>query len=251
MKRCKPIDKGKEKMKNVKLSVIGCFARLREVKNIDYSVKTDSRYHHVDDLNLYVGNVFSFGNSKLGNNIAITKLKEIFTCLDCKDCMKDCYAVKASTQYPTVNNYRWLHTYMAINHLDVYESWIREDLNHLPKKIRFVRIHESGDFFNQSYLDMWTRIIKDYPKYKFYFYTKSENILDFSEMLTLSNVNRVKSHLPNGHINFDDENIIVPKCETMGVPVCPYGRNGQTEMVHCGTQCTLCMNSDCVGFVKH
>lgn len=238
-------------MKKVKLSVLGCYSRLKEVKNINYLKKTNSRYHLVADLNLYVGNVFSFGNTKLGKNIAITKQMEIFTCLDCKDCMKDCYAHKATIAYPTVNNYRWLHTYMAINHLDIYETWIREDLNHLPKKIKFVRIHESGDFFCQAYVDMWTRVIADYPSLKFYFYTKSENILDFSEMLKLSNVNRVKSHLPNGDVNFDDENIIKAKCEKYNVPLCPYGVNGQTEMVHCGTQCTICMNSDCVGFVKH
>ena len=72
-------------MKTVKLSVLGCFSKLREVKGIDYRTKTNGRYHFAKELNCYVGNVFSFGNSKLGKNIAITKLKEIFTCLDCVD----------------------------------------------------------------------------------------------------------------------------------------------------------------------
>lgn len=238
-------------MKTLKLSVIGCYARLKDAKRVNYLKKSNTRYHFISELNMYVGSCFSMGNIKLGNNIAITKLKEVFTCLDCADCAKDCYALKASNLRPTVNNYRWLHTFMVINHMDIYETWLIEDLRKIESKVKFVRIHESGDFFNQDYLNMWTRIIKLFPNLKFYFYTKSENILDFSEMLSLSNVNRVKSHLPNGDVNFDDEATIKEKCKKYNVPLCPYGVDGQTEMVHCGTQCTTCMNSDCVGFVKH
>ena len=40
----------KENMKTVKLSVLGCFSKLREVKNINYLKRTDSRYHYIEKL---------------------------------------------------------------------------------------------------------------------------------------------------------------------------------------------------------
>jgi hypothetical protein len=36
-----------------------------------------------------------------------------------------------------------------------------------------VRVHDSGDFFSQEYLDAWFDIARMYPKKKFYAYTKS------------------------------------------------------------------------------
>jgi len=42
---------------------------------------------------------FSYGNSKLSNNIMIFSLLPVVTCLNCKDCKKTCYAVKATRQY--------------------------------------------------------------------------------------------------------------------------------------------------------
>lgn len=39
--------------------------------------------------------------------------------------------------------------------------------------LRTFRIHESGDFYNQEYLDSWFQIVKACPKVKFMAYTKS------------------------------------------------------------------------------
>ena len=240
------------KAKKITLDALRAFGKLKAVKGIDYRKRTASRIHFVNDLNLYVGKVFHIGNTKLAKNIAIFSLKEIFTCLDCKDCLKDCYAVKASKAYPTVNNHRWLITYMAINHLDILKSWIYEELYKIAKNrkyVKYVRIHESGDFFNQDYLDMWYNVASMFPNFKFYFYTKSDKFLDFSKFVSLPNVNMVSSFLPDGSINFDDEPIITKKCHDMGVPLCPYGVNGDYN-VHCG-ECAICMRSSCVGFIKH
>ena len=239
-------------MKEIKLNVLQTWARLKDVKGIDYTKRTNSRIHYIADMNLYIGKCFHIGNRKLAKNIAIFSLKEIFTCLDCKDCSKDCYAVKASKAYPTCNNFRWLITYMAINHLDVLKAWIIEDLARIAKNnksVKYVRIHESGDFFSQNYLDMWKDVVKLFPMFRFYFYTKSDKFLNFTEFVALDNVNMVKSHLPNGDINFDDYEIIKEKCDRYNVPLCPYGVNGNYN-VSCG-KCEICMNSNCVGFIRH
>ena len=43
----------------------------------------------------------------------------------------------------------------------------------MPIKCQSVRIHSSGDFFNQKYFDMWLEIAKENPTIEFWAYTKS------------------------------------------------------------------------------
>jgi hypothetical protein len=61
-------------------------------------------------------------------------------------------------------------------------------LETLTTDIRVVRIHESGDFFSQDYLDAWIKISKAFPDVMFYTYTKSY-MLDFNKALKLPNLN--------------------------------------------------------------
>lgn len=59
------------------------------------------------------------------------------------------------------------------------------DRAHLPEKITSmldggcaaVRIHDSGDFFSEQYLDAWTSIAKSVPDVLFYAYTKEVTLL--------------------------------------------------------------------------
>ena len=45
------------------------------------------------------------------------------------------------------------------------------DLHRIKNKI--VRVHDSGDFFSQAYMNSWFEIAKNFPEKKFYAYTKS------------------------------------------------------------------------------
>ncbi len=190
------------------------------------------------------------GNSKLDRNVLIFDIPAITTCRNCHDCKADCYAMKAQRQYPGTRAKRFTNYYIAKRHPEFLEAQIDAQLT--ASKKPYVRIHSSGDFFSQSYLDMWTRLIAKHPEKQFYFYTKVDGLLDFSRMLELSNVNRVRSILPNGHINFADRKIILPMAEALNVPVCPYGMDaGNKAPVHCGSTCTLCMHREYVAFIKH
>jgi hypothetical protein len=55
------------------------------------------------------------------------------------------------------------------------------------KKFTHVRIHESGDFYNQAYVNKWVEIVKHFPNLQFLAYTKS-NHLDFTELAAQPNV---------------------------------------------------------------
>lgn len=121
--------------------------------------------------------IFSFGNRKLPKSIAIFNLPRLLTCKNPTELCKDiCYAKKAERKcyprcYPQrMNNYRLSLQY---DFVDV----ITNELNMI--KQRLIRIHESGDFYSQTYLDKWFVIMRRFPNKNFTAYSKS--ILDFSD----------------------------------------------------------------------
>jgi len=75
-----------------------------------------------------------------------------------------CYAA-SSERFPAVREHRWR------NFDYVKEGKIPE----IPNKCKAVRIHASGDFFNQKYFDMWLDICKTNPDIEFWAFTKSIN----------------------------------------------------------------------------
>jgi len=73
-----------------------------------------------------------------------------------------CYAA-AAERFPGVREHRWQNL----------EECKNGDLPVPPKEARRVRIHESGDFFNQQYFDNWLAVCVSRPKDEFWAYTKS------------------------------------------------------------------------------
>ena len=62
----------------------------------------------------------------------------------------------------------------------------------IRRKIKVVRIHDTGDFYSQTYLDKWCAIALLNPEVKFYAYTKSLQ-LDFKEFTRLTNTKIIQS----------------------------------------------------------
>jgi len=75
-----------------------------------------------------------------------------------------CYAASAE-RFPGVRASRWKNFEQVLN--GVKPS--------IPPKCKSVRIHMSGDFFNQEYFDMWLSVAKENPSVEFWAYTKSLN----------------------------------------------------------------------------
>jgi len=73
-----------------------------------------------------------------------------------------CYAASAE-RFPAVRNHRWNNfEYVKNNNVPI-----------IPEKCKSIRIHSSGDFFNQKYFDMWVQLAKDNPNIEMWAYTKS------------------------------------------------------------------------------
>lgn len=93
------------------------------------------------------------------------------TCPGAGSCAAVCYARQGHYQWSNVRSAREFNLEIAKNSPSKFAKLAIEDLKKIPHKI--IRVHDSGDFFNQSYLDAWYKIAQEFPEKKFYAYTKS------------------------------------------------------------------------------
>ena len=91
-------------------------------------------------------------------------------------CRKVCNAKKAERLWSCVKPFREANL-KASKKANFVEK-IAEEM----KKVKhsFFRLHESGDFYSQEYLEKWFEIAKKFPEIKFLAFTKSFN-LDFDK----------------------------------------------------------------------
>ena len=75
-----------------------------------------------------------------------------------------CYSATAE-RFPAVRKSRW----------DNFEFVKQNNTPIIPNDCKAVRIHASGDFFNQQYFNMWINICNKNPNIEFWAYTKSIN----------------------------------------------------------------------------
>lgn len=215
---------------------------------LDNSKQTKSRRIPVEYYGetVYMSDPLTFGNSKLGKSIAIFDLLAVHSCLNCKSCAKGCYALKAQRQYPTVFDKRAINTYLARENISMLRALIVASL--MLNNPKFVRIHSSGDFLSQAYVNMWAEIAALFPTIRFYTYTKVKGIFDFSKAERVINI--IESVLPDGDINFGSLEYVKEKSAKFGIPICPVGVTEGKDF-KCGESCTLCMNHKQVLFLQH
>ena len=115
----------------------------------------------------------SFGNKKLPKSTAIFNILAVKTCpMATEFCKVNCYALKAEKQYKNVVPQARKRNLKASQQ----ESFVSDMIGLITKnerKAKQFRVHESGDFYSQEYLDKWFLIAKEFPSITFYAYTKS------------------------------------------------------------------------------
>jgi hypothetical protein len=119
-----------------------------------------------------ISDILSLGNTKLPKTTEIFNLLRMVTCPGATDlCKQKCYAVKAERQYSIVRLHRG--DMYQLSGTDAFAWLLETALSRLPATVTAVRIHESGDFYSQRYIDIWLDVIRNFPKLPFYAYTKS------------------------------------------------------------------------------
>lgn len=118
----------------------------------------------------------TFGNTKM--SIPLFSLPAIETCIGSTPlCRKYCYAKRPQLMFPALRAKRKKN--LALSKTDKFVDVISKEIASI-EFIPFFRIHESGEFYNQEYLNKWFEICKRFPERKFLAFTKAFQ-LDFSK----------------------------------------------------------------------
>ena len=95
------------------------------------------------------------------------------TCPFADECIKFCYAKKGAyiwSNVAKVFEQRYELTKQS-NFIDIMKAEI------IKKRVDFLRVHDSGDFYSNKYFLDWMQIAEQLPNVKFYAYTNSISIV--------------------------------------------------------------------------
>lgn len=96
------------------------------------------------------------------------------TCPNAGACKNGCYAKGGRYMFANVRNK--LNERLELAESEHFIHIIDDEINHLKKKHAgkqlYVRIHDTGDFYNELYTMKWLAIARMNPDVKFYAYTK-------------------------------------------------------------------------------
>ena len=106
------------------------------------------------------------------NNVKLYEfnLPAIDSCPFADECKKYCFADKGRYLMPNVQDKYYFNFELTKNKRE-FKKLIQSELE--SKKVEYLRIHSSGDFYSLKYLKMWAEIARSNPNIIFYGYTKS------------------------------------------------------------------------------
>lgn len=196
-------------------------------------------------------------NRKL-KNVNIFNLPTGLTCKDGVLCSKYCYAKKAERMYKAVREAR-MRNY-ATSKKSKFPDLVIDRLKN--SKYNVTRLHESGDFYSEIYIDKWYYIINKLSSHTFFAYTKRDDIFN-ADILAVKPKNLVLIKSIDGILP-DDYNIkqlsIDARMEGYdkisvvreSTHTCPSTAKNKFK-VQCIKHCKLCINkyNTVVEFSKH
>lgn len=94
------------------------------------------------------------------------------TCPSAGICRHVCYARHGTYTWPTVRAKHQANLQFVLDDPTGWEQAMTAELGARKFHGTWVRIHDSGDFFNDAYLLAWLRIMRTRPETNFYAYTK-------------------------------------------------------------------------------
>lgn len=160
-----------------------------------------------------------------------------------------CYALKPQKRFPAVLNSRNVKYDASLQ-----SSFVERISTEIQKKrspIKALRIHESGEFYSQEYINKWEQIASKNPDTTFYAFTKRKEDFDFSKIEKRNNVVIIDS-LKHGKINYGTEGYLAKHPTTI---VCPATTPSTQDTTICGVTCDYCMTKqaqvDGVLFLQH
>ncbi|NBU33864.1 hypothetical protein EBZ38_03465 [bacterium] len=115
-----------------------------------------------------VKRTFNFG---IPAYLSSTGLK---TCPNAGACAKGCYALAGAYRFSNVA--QAFERRLAATQSDSFIDAMLSDID--KQRAERIRIHDSGDFYNEEYLDRWLKIMRARPHVEFYAYTKMVSLFN-------------------------------------------------------------------------
>ena len=111
---------------------------------------------------------------------------------DAKGSRFRCYAASVEARFPNTSRMRWdnYNGLVGKNTQAMYKIILKS----LPKNVKIVRVHSSGDFFNESYFDAWCKVALSRPDVIFFGYTKILPYIKKLQGMNLPNFRLVYSY---------------------------------------------------------
>jgi hypothetical protein len=161
---------------------------------------------------------------------------------------KGCYAQTGFYRMPSVILANAIKTILAKDYMDFVKAAIIAQIH--SDNIKLCRIHASGDFFSQAYIEMWKEIVLACPGCVFWTYTKNANAENAFQ--GIANINIVKSVIHGFGFNFGKCEYILKvykALKEMGkdVYICKCGID---KNQHC-VNCKGCSKNEYVLFIEH
>lgn len=144
---------------------------------------------------------------------------------------RGCYAIGEQVRYPNVLPVRQAR-YEATLQPDFHRKIISE-IKALRKRPNKFRVHSSGEFYSQPYVNAWETIAKNFPDITFYAYTKRTKDFDFSKLKALPNFVVINS-FHYGGLNYGP----LDKAPQNSF-ICPEQKGAN---ITCGIDCSYCMD---------
>lgn len=165
---------------------------------------------------------------------------------------KEVCGIECANCYARKEEHRWRNVAKArYNRLQAtlqpdFANRIISEIKSLKQPPRWFRIHASGEFTTQVYINDWVKIVKSCPDITFYSYTKKKRKLDFTGLESLPNCVIIDSfHF--GGLNYGPHSK-APKSAF----ICPHVKGSN---IVCGETCTWCMSKQAqqhsVYFIEH
>ncbi len=124
--------------------------------------------------------LLSVGNGKLGSSIYHFDLPAVRTCPGRSAvCEQACYATQGRFVFPQVRE-RLAWCYQQSRRGDFAPRLVQEIRR---KGVLVVRLHVSGDFYDAAYAAKWLAVMRQCPRVRFYFYTRSWRVPGIAAVL--------------------------------------------------------------------
>ena len=182
--------------------------------------------------------LLSSSNSKLGDHIPAFNLPVLKTCPGkTRLCKVYCYARRHHFIMKAIKNkleYNYIHSksesfvHRIISEINMFRYYSESK----GKKLYRIRLHSSGDFYSQAYLDKWGEIARTFPDIVMTAYTRSY-MLDFSKVP--KNLNLYYS-MDSSTVNFSPH--IKKQAQVILKKELPLYKSPDNQI--CNSKCRIC-----------